>query len=316
MLTTPDCLVCILGDVFAAARQTTDGATALRVARAASGYLAREFDYSLPPSYHITAVHRILKAITGVAEPFAERRRQTNAIGIDISERIKHEIDAEHTPGARIRQAALWALAANSLDSRTAGMGYSFDPEGAYDYLFGYYQKDPALDSLDELAGLLAPGMGVVYIHDNVGEIALDGLLIAEMRNTGCHVTSAVRGGPITSDATWDDALAVGLDRQVDRLILAGPDTLGVSFAEMSPDLRAALAGCDLVVAKGQANYYVLSEHWPQVRGRVFSLFTVKCQVVAAACGVPRRATIAAFLPMAATGTAPRPAADQSAARV
>ena len=51
------------------------------------------------------------------------------------------------------------------------------------------------------------------------------------------------------------------------------------------------------MIAKGQANYYVLSEHWRQVRGRIFSLFTVKCEAVAAACGVSRRSTLACFLP-------------------
>ena len=186
MRTVPDCLVCILGDVFAAARQTTDEATALEVARAASAYLAREFDYSLPPSYHITAVHRILKELTGVAEPFADRRRQANEVGLQIAERIGRELDQAPEPAARIRQAALWALAANSLDSRTAGTGYSFDPAGAYDYLFGYYQKDPVIDELEELQAEIWPrAQRILYIHDNVGEIALDGLLIRELRRVG-----------------------------------------------------------------------------------------------------------------------------------
>jgi damage-control phosphatase, subfamily I len=109
-------------------------------------------------------------------------------------------------------------------------------------------------------------------------------------------VTSAVRGGPITSDATWEDALAVGLDRDVDRMILAGPDTLGVSFAEMSADLRDAIASADLVITKGQANYYVFSAYRLQVPGPVFSLFTIKCEPVARVWHVPPRSMIAAFI--------------------
>jgi hypothetical protein len=241
-------------------------------------------------------VHRILKEVTGTAEPFAKRRRQANQVGAQIADRIRRDLDAEPDRESRFRQAALWALAANSLDSRTAGTGYSFDPSGAYDYLFGYYQRDPVVDELDKLREEITAGKHVLYIHDNVGEIALDALLIREIRRAGCHVTSAVRGGPITSDATWADAMAVGLDRQVDRLILAGPDTLGVSFTEMSPDLAEALDSSDLVIAKGQANYYVLSEHWRQVRARVACLFTIKCDAVAAKCGASRRASIAIFL--------------------
>lgn len=103
-------------------------------------------------------------------------------------------------------------------------------------------------------------------------------------------------GGPITSDATMADAVAVGLHRAADALILAGPDTLGISFAEMSPELRQALARADLVLAKGQANYYAFSEYRQEVPGKVFSLFTIKCEPVASLWGVTRGSTVAAFL--------------------
>ena len=296
MRTVPDCLICILGDVYAAAQQVSEPKTALAVARAASDYLAANFDYELPPSYHITQVHRILKQQAELVEPFADRRRKTNDVGMEIAQKVAREAaEIGNLPG-RLRYLALWALAANSLDSRTAGTGYAFDPAGAYDYLFGYFQRDPARDELDALVQYVAGGPRVLYIHDNVGELALDALLVRELRDSGCHVTSAVRGGPITSDATWNDALYVGLDSAASVLILAGPDTLGISFAEMSPQLTSELGRADLVIAKGQANYYVLSEFRNQIPGRVFAMFTVKCQAVARVLGVETRSAVCAFL--------------------
>jgi hypothetical protein len=136
----------------------------------------------------------------------------------------------------------------------------------------------------------------VLYIHDNVGEIALDMLFIKEIRRHGCHVTSTLRGGPITSDATMEDGRAVGLDRAVDQLISAGPDTLGVSWEEASPELREAVRAARLIIAKGQANYYVLSEHRAELDAEIFCLFTIKCQPVADVVGVQPKQAVGVFL--------------------
>ncbi len=298
MRTSSACLTCIIGDVQSAVDTVTDDpALRLAVVRASLRYLADNFDHNEPPSTHITAVHRILKDVTGVPLPFADRRATANAVGLAIRERLARDAGAIGDEGQRFRLLAIWALAANSLDSRTAGHGYAFDPSRAYDYIATYVQRGLAVDELDALWALVRTAPRIVYIHDNVGEIALDGLFIRELRRVGTHVTSAVRGGPITSDATWDDAISVGLERDVDRLILAGPDTLGVSFREITDELRAALEAADLVITKGQANFYVFSEYRDQVPGKVFALFTIKCEPVARVWQVPPRSMIAAFLP-------------------
>jgi uncharacterized protein with ATP-grasp and redox domains len=268
----------------------------LAAVRAALALLAETWSYDVPPSYHITAVHRVLKDVAGLPVPFAETRARANEVGLQFAAQATAEAATIEGDRVRFRFLARWALAANSLDSRTAGTGYAFNPANARDYFALYLDRPLAVDQLDALFDLAQTAPDVLYVHDNVGEIALDAVLIRELRRHGCRVTSAARGGPITSDATLDDARAVGLDQAADRLILAGPDTLGISFREMSDDLRAALATADLVIAKGQANYYVFSEYRDQVPGPVFSLFTIKCHPVAKRWGAERRATVAAFL--------------------
>jgi uncharacterized protein with ATP-grasp and redox domains len=296
MRTVPACLACILGDVYAAAGQVAkDEAEALRVARDSLAFLAEEFGLDRVPSYYITEVHRILKRDTGVAVPFADSRRQLNQIGLDIARRIWAE--AERRQGReRFRFLATWALAGNSLDSRTVGIGYGFDPEKTLEHLRGYVDRGLARDDLDALHAGLQDRPAVLYVHDNVGEVALDALLIRELRGLGCRVTSALRGGPITSDATLEDGRMVDMAREADGVILAGPDTLGISWEEASPALRDALASAGLIIAKGQANYYVFSEHRREVPGDVICLFTIKCQPVADVVGVQPRQAVAMFL--------------------
>jgi uncharacterized protein with ATP-grasp and redox domains len=82
----------------------------------------------------------------------------------------------------------------------------------------------------------------------------------------------------------------------VDRLILTGPDTLGISWDEASLELREALRAARVIVAKGQANYYVLSEHRAELDAEVFCLFTIKCQPVADVVGVQPKQAVGIFL--------------------
>jgi damage-control phosphatase, subfamily I len=294
--TRPTCLTCILGDVYAAAQQVTpDISTQLKVAKNCMTFLAGHFGHERVPSYYITEVHRILKLDTGVPIPFETSRRQLNRVGLAIAARLQQE--AEQLEGeARFRFLARWALAGNSLDSRTVGIGYGFDPERMLQHLQSYVDRGLALDHLDRLYQLVLAKTPVLYIHDNVGEIALDKLFIQELRRHGCHVTSALRGGPITSDATMEDGRMVGLDMTVDRLIVAGPDTLGVSWEEASPDLREAMRNARLIIAKGQANYYVFSEHKGKLSAEVFCLFTIKCQPVAEVLAVQPKQAVGIFL--------------------
>jgi uncharacterized protein with ATP-grasp and redox domains len=296
MRTTPTCLTCVLGDVYAAAQQLTpDVGIQLKVAKDCMEFLAQTFGHERVPSYYITEVHRILKRDTGIAVPFEESRRQLNQVGLQIAGRLQQQ--AEGLQGLpRFRFLAAWALAGNSLDSRTVGIGYGFDPERTLQHLQSYVDRGLARDDLDMLYQRVQAKTPILYIHDNVGEIALDKIFIQELRRHGCHVTSALRGGPITSDATLEDGRMVGLDTAVDRLIQAGPDTLGISWEEASPELREAMQKAPLIIAKGQANYYVFSEHRAKLPGEIFCLFTIKCQPVADVIGVQPREAVGIFL--------------------
>jgi len=285
-----------LGDVYAAAQQVTaNPAVQLQVAKDCLSFLAETFGHERVPSYYITEVHRILKRDTGVPMPFAESRRQLNTVAMQLADQIQARADT--LDGLRrFRCLALWALAGNSLDSRTVGIGYTFEPAQMLQHLQSYVDRGMAKDQVDELYERILVKTPVLYIHDNVGEIALDKLLIQEIRRHGCHVTSALRGGPITSDATMEDGRAVGLDRAADSLIQAGPDTLGISWEEASPELREAMQAARLIIAKGQANYYVLSEHRAELAAEIFCLFTIKCQPVADVVGVQPKQAVGIFL--------------------
>lgn len=232
------------------------------------------------PSHYITEAHRILKKATGLETPFADLREKTNLVGIETAKKLRNDISGL-PPSERFRTAVTWCVAANHLDFRTVGTGYGFDPDRIYSWLEHQVEKGLAVDMIDDFRRAAAGAKKITYVHDNVGEVAVDAVLIEELKSLGARVTGALRGGAITSDATMEDGKQAGLFEIADEVILAGPDTLGISLDEMTPELGSALREADLIVSKGQANYYVLTEYIRENPARIAFLFSNKCEPVA-----------------------------------
>ena len=258
-------------------------------------FLAREFSTEKIPSYFITEVHRILKRISGIEIPFNERRDKCNQLGIKMVEKIA--LEAERL-GEFDRFSFLvdWAIAGNHLDFRTVGTGYGFQMAEIIEGLRACVSEGLRIDQRVEIFQKAKSSSEILYIHDNVGEIAFDKLLIKELRRYGSSVTSVLRGGPITSDATMEDGETVGLQEAASEIILAGTDTLGISLNEMSDQLKRELQTADLVIAKGQANYYALTEYRSKVPGKIACLFRTKCEIVSNDLGETGKINVAILL--------------------
>jgi uncharacterized protein with ATP-grasp and redox domains len=213
-------------------------------------FLSREFSTEKIPSYFITEVHRILKRISGIEIPFKERRDKCNQLGIEMAEKIA--LEAERLEESkRFSFLVSWAIVSNHLDFRTVGTGYSFQMAEIIEELRDCLSEELKIDRRAEIFRIAKSSSKILYIHDNVGEIAFDKLLIQELRKYGSSVISVLRGGPITSDATMEDGETVGLQKAASKIILAGPDTLGISLNEMSDQLKREFQTTDLVIAKG-----------------------------------------------------------------
>jgi hypothetical protein len=258
-------------------------------------FLAREFSTEKIPSYFITEAHRTLKRISGIKIPFKERRDKCNQLGIKMAEKIALEAEGMEEFD-RFSFLVNWAIASNHLDFRTVGTGYGFQMAEIIEELRGCVSEGLRIDKKPKIFRIAKSSSNILYIHDNVGEIAFDKLLIKELRRYGASVTSALRGGPITSDATMQDGETVGLREVASEIILAGPDTLGISLDEMSDQLKEELQTTDLVIAKGQANYYALTEYRPKVHGEIACLFRTKCEIVSNDLGETGKINVAVLL--------------------
>jgi len=296
MRTHLNCASCIVDDLCGALQLVPlEEKIKKEILRESFQFLAREFSTEKIPSYFITEVHRILKRISRIEIPFKERRDKCNQLGIKMAEKIALEAEGMEE-FERFSFLVNWAIASNHLDFRTVGTGYGFQMAEIIEELRACVSEGLRIDRRFEIFRIAKNSSKILYIHDNVGEISLDKLLIKELRRYGASVTSALRGGPITSDATIEDGETVNLQEAASKIILAGPDTLGISLNEMSDQLKQEFQTADLVIAKGQANYYALSEYKSKVPGEIVCLFRTKCEIVSNELGETGKINVAILL--------------------
>lgn len=242
--------------------------------------LGKEFTLDGMPSVYITHAHRILKEVSGLSDPFEKVRETCNIVGQQLALKISRQAKAIEGDYNRFKFLVRWSIVANAMDIRTAGTGYKLTSQALSKRLKKIFDENLAVDETEQIYRLACQSRRVLFVLDNVGEIAVDRLLIEEFQRLGPTIVAAVRGGPLTSDATKDDAIAVGFDPSKIQLIATGPDTLGITFNEMSEEFRKEAAQADLVVGKGQANFYAFCQYRNFFQGNVVSLFRTKCNVI------------------------------------
>ncbi len=296
MRTHLNCASCIIDDLCGALQLVPlEEKIKKEILKESFQFLAREFSTEKIPSYFITEVHRILKRLSGIEIPFKERRDKCNQLGMEMAEKIGLEAEGLEE-SERFSFLVNWVIASNHLDFRTVGTGYGFQMAEIIEELRACVSEGLIKDQRVEIFRIAKSSSKILYIHDNVGEIAFDKLLIQELRRYGASVISALRGGPITSDATIEDGETVSLQEAASEIILAGPDTLGISLAEMPDQLKRELQTTDLIIAKGQANYYALTEYRPNVPGQIACLFRTKCELVSNDLGETGKINVATLL--------------------
>jgi uncharacterized protein with ATP-grasp and redox domains len=293
----PQCLSCFIDDVLGAVEMLgVSQKQTISILQEVMLYLTTHVGDDVPPSYFITDLHRIIKRHLGLAFPFADLRKACLEAGTRLAATVDRE-SGSLSGLDKFRFLVRWAVASNSLDFRTAGAGYGLSAPAVETTLRRLFDAGLTVDETEDIRAAASGAQRIVYVPDNVGELPFDKLLIGLLSSQGSHVTVPFRSGPITSDAVMEDADAAGIREVASEVIVAGPDTLGISFKEMSAELAAALSHADMIIAKGQANYYVLSEFGAQyAKATIACLFTAKCTHVWQRFGCTEKASIAAII--------------------
>ncbi len=267
MKTSLDCIPCLLRQSLDAARLvSTDPSLHEHVIRDALSW-AGEMDLNQSPPAMAQRIHRRLREITGVDDPYRETKDWQNRVAMELIPALRAEVESASDP---LLMAARLAIAGNVIDMGVDGNLTEADVRGALDQAL----TEPFFGEEDRFRQAIAQAQSILYLTDNAGEIALDRLLVEQLLPE--RVTLVVRGSPVLNDATLIDAQTVGLDKIVE-VIDNGSDAPGTILGDCNQEFRHRFANADLIIAKGQGNFETLSDE----PGNLFFLFKVKCPVIA-----------------------------------
>lgn len=266
MKTSLDCIPCILRQSLDAARMVSkDPKVHENILREVLGW-AGEMGLSQSPPAMAQRIHRRLREIAGVDDPYRETKDRQNFIALEMLPSLRSKIESASDP---LLLAARLAIAGNVIDMGVNGNLTEADMLQAVNRAL----TEPLVGDYDEFRTAIAKAQSILYLADNAGEIAFDRLLIEKLLPE--RVTLVVRGAPVINDATLADAQAVGLDKIVE-IIDNGSDAPGTILRDCSQEFQRRYSDADLIIAKGQGNFETLSNE-PE---NIFFLFKVKCPLV------------------------------------
>jgi damage-control phosphatase, subfamily I len=268
MRTFFECIPCSIRQVLDSMRMITDDeAMHERVLRELLE-MWRQADLRQSPPAMAQQVHRFLRRLTGVTDPYLEVKNRYNqfALGLypEMHERVENSPDPFET-------AVRLAIAGNIIDF---GVNSNVEQGMVHETIMRSLTEPLDREALERFRRAVAEAKDILFLGDNTGEIVFDRLLVERMPRE--KLTYVVRGAPILNDALMADAETAGLTDLVE-VIDNGSDGPGTMLETCSESFRRRYERADLIVAKGQGNFESMND----THKRVFFLLKPKCAVLA-----------------------------------
>ncbi len=275
MKTYLDCIPCFMNQALRAARMATNDEQMIKRVLDETGAMVQNLPMQSTPAEAGMGVYRIVKKITGVADPYqsikAKHIAEAKAIYPELLEMMEKSKD-------KLRTAIRIAIAGNVID---LGINKHFDLVKDVRKIL---TQDFAIFDYEAFRQQLEKAKTVLYLGDNAGESVFDKILIHTLNK---RVIYAVRSLPIINDITFQDAVDSGLD-EVAELIVSGSEAPGTLLEMCTPEFRSLFDTADMIISKGQGNYEGLSD----CNRQVFFLLKAKCVVIANHLGVQEEAIV------------------------
>jgi len=287
-----ECATCVLYRGYMEILEATNDQTLqFRAMAALTRLLSRDFKPTAVPAKLGTKRDRLIKKVTGSSDPYEKKKWLSNKRALEVLPQAKKFVAGGSSPEVRFRRACLCSIVGNIIEFDIPEHEFKFEDIGK---LIQQAESDLAVDEISQIYDAAKQAKEILYLTDNAGEIALDTLLVRELKHLGAHVTVSVKGKPIVNDATMQDAKTVGMHEVADDLISNGTDAVGLFLQDCSKRFLSLYRSADLIVAKGMGYAETLTEIKPKVPHAL--LLRTKCQPVANYFGVNREKNIAKLL--------------------
>ena len=281
---TADCAPCLMRRVLFQSR-LEGGGLEFEAVKAAVDVLSDRMADGTTSVDIATDVHRRAYQAMGSDDPYRDIKVRADTVAEPYVGMLEDAVERSDDP---LRSAIVAAVVGNIMDF--GGGSAISDPDEFMGVFDGMVAQGLGCDDTDVLRELLVTVPGVVYMFDNCGESQLDKVLIRQLRRMGKRVVGVVRGAPILNDVTEEDALRIGLDREMDRLLTTGKFYVGIDWDDFPAELEEEIRGCGLIIAKGMANYEATSDRRLPVP--MVHILRTKCRPVASSLGVPENINV------------------------
>jgi uncharacterized protein with ATP-grasp and redox domains len=279
----PECVPCLLKRVlFEANLSTDDKKIQNETIKKACTLLSRLYDPNACSVDIATKVHKLAYETLGDKDPYKKLKTASNKTAKKLIPRVEELITVCEDP---LRMSMLCSIVGNMMDFGIDGASSS--PEKLQDIFEDTISEDLGYDDYDELKIYLKNAKNVLLFTDNCGEIVFDKILCRELKkfNPDIFLTVVLKRENILSDATIEDALDIGLDKEVNQMLTTGCFAVGINFEKLPSDVLDLLDKSDIILSKGMGNYEAFSDtdYRP-----IAHLLRTKCKAIANSLGVDK----------------------------
>jgi uncharacterized protein with ATP-grasp and redox domains len=255
--------------------------------------LTEQFCGESSPNEIAQTMFRRAAELAQIPDPWREIRHQSNLIALNLIKEVRDQVLAINDPQQRLFNAIIWAVAGNVLDYGTSGHQVTMNSTALQQIYFQVKQEGFQINHFGRLWVDLQKYHECLYICDNAGEIAFDRIVLEILKDLGISITAVVKGGPISNDAIFEDAVTVGLT-DICLVITTGSPDLGFFPPNNSPEFLTRLKNASVVIAKGQANWEAIYAYQDQLPKTIlfYSIAQLKCDVHANLFGFPKGSNI------------------------
>lgn len=273
----PECVPCLLKRVLFQSKLADNG-TEFDSLSVALSVFSKEFGEGKNSAEVATLVHTKAYAAMGVPDPYLDLKIRADRVAGDLLEKAQKYVDGSED---KLRAAITVSLTGNIMDF---GQSTSIDDPDMFAEMFDeLLAQGIGSDDTDALKNCLQRPGDILFLFDNCGESQLDKILIKKLKKTGKRIIGVVRGKPILNDVTMKDALRIGLDKELDKIIDTGTFAIGIPI-NVPDELSNAISKACVIIAKGMANYESLDKRDLEVP--IAFMLRAKCVPVASSLNV------------------------------
>ena len=278
-----ECVPCLIKRILFETELSTKNKNQQTVAlRTACKLLAASYNPEHCSATIATKIHKGVYETLQDNDPYATLKTTSNQIATSLIPTIEDRITSSSDP---LKTSMICSIIGNIMDFGIEGG--SIQPQILKEVFDTLYAEGLGHDDYRKLKELLANANNLIAFTDNCGEIVFDKILCREIKhfNPKIHITVVVKGEPILSDATMEDAKEINLHEVVDTVYTTGCFAVGVDFEKLPAKVTSALTHADLILAKGMANYESFSE---TTFRPIAYLLRTKCNAIARSMNLPR----------------------------